>query len=106
LLCALIGFCQCLPSQISQERVRRSLDVAVNVVEGLESKFVTGTNITKNVIKNLKKKFEEFDALIKEADENIHVVQQDIEKIATKKPQFHQGVLDRVSHCKGGNQGN
>ena len=67
--------------------------LATNVVEELEDKFVSGTNITKKAIKLLKKKFDEFDALIKEADQNIHVVQQDIASLTTQNLKFTKDFL-------------
>jgi len=67
--------------------------LATNVVEELENKFVSGTNVTKKAINLLKKKFEEFDALLKEADQNIHVVQQDIAVLTTQNLKFTKDFL-------------
>jgi prefoldin subunit 5 len=83
-----------LNSLSGQNRMTRSVTgLATNVVEELEDKFVSGTNITKKAIKLLKKKFDEFDALIKEADQNIHVVQQDIASLTTQNLKFTKDFL-------------
>jgi hypothetical protein len=67
--------------------------LATNTVEELEDKFVSGTNITKNAISLLKDKFNEFDALIQEADQNIHVAQQDIAALTSQNLKFTKDFL-------------
>ena len=74
--------------------------LATNVVEELEDKFVSGTNITKNAISLLKDKFNEFDALIQEADQNIHVVQQDIAALTSQNLKFTKDFLTEYHGAK------
>lgn len=86
--------CQSMSFPSGQNRMPRSVsDFTTNVVEELEGKFVSGTNITKKSIKLLKKKFEEFDELIKEADMNIHVIQEDIATLAAQNLRFTKDFL-------------
>jgi prefoldin subunit 5 len=90
-----------LNSLSGQNRMTRSVTgLATNVVEELEDKFVSGTNITKKAISLLKKKFDEFDALIKEADQNIHVVQQDIAALTSQNLKFTKDFLTEYHGAK------
>ena len=75
-------------------------DFTTIAVEELEGKFVSGTNITKKAFKLLKKRFDEFDELIKEADKNIHVIQEDIAMIAAQNLRFTKDFLTAYHAAK------
>jgi len=82
------------------ERFPRSVDNAINLVDELENKFVSGSDLTKKAINFLKRKFKDFNELMKKADENILQIQDDLSNITASNLQFTKEFLDMYHEAK------